>query len=266
MKYILKTQLALLVPLTLTAFACAPHSVALVPEAQQSITVSGKGEVFAEPDMARVRLGVEERATSAEQAMDKVNARMSQITAALKDKGVAAKDVQTTELSMYFERSPDAPTPPFRGEMAPTKEMSSETVASSQSAPAEKKPEGFYVARNTVTVSVHKIEQVGAVIGAAMAAGANNLHGFELTIEDPSQLRDEARKRAVKKAMDKAQLLAAEAHVELGPVLSVTEIDGGEHPPMMAERAMSMKSANVPIEAGELSVAQSVQVVFGIKR
>lgn len=265
MKYILKAQLALLVPLTLTAFACAPHSVALVPEAQQSITVSGKGEVFAEPDMARVRLGVEERATSAEQAMDKVNARMSQITAALKDKGVAAKDVQTTELSMYFERSPDAPTPPFR-EMAPTKEMNSEATTSSQSAPAEKQPAGFYVARNTVTVSVHKIEQVGAVIGAAMAAGANNLHGFELTIEDPSQLRDEARRRAVKKAMDKAQLLAAEAHVELGPVLSVTEIDGGEHPPMMAERAMSMKSANVPVEAGELSIAQSVQVVFGIKR
>lgn len=275
------TRFAVLVPFALFAFACAPRSMALVPEAQQSITVSGQGEVFANPDMARVRLGVEERATSAEQAMANANTRMAQITAALKNKGIEAKDVQTTELSMYFEQAPDVPIyvpqtremgPATKAAVAPGKtaasgEMTAEGRAATPTPEVEKRPDGFYVVRNTVIVSVRKIEHVGAVIGAAMSAGANHLHGFELTIDDPSQLRDQARQDAVKKAIAKAELLAKEAHVKLGPVLSVTEIGGGEPAPMMADRAaMSMKSANVPVEAGELSLTQSVQVVFGIER
>lgn len=263
MKLIQATRFLVLVPFALSAFACTPHRVALASEPAQSITVTGQGEVFAEPDLARVRLGVEERGASADQAMKKANLRMAEITKALKDQGVEPKDVQTTELSLYFERAPDI-AHPVR-EVMLEKAETSEAAPSDPAQNAQKQPEGFYVVRNTVTVSVREMQQVGAVIGAAMSAGANHLHGFELTLDDPSKLRDEARKRAVKKAMEKAKLLASEAQVRLGPVLSVTEVDGGESAPMMSERAISMKSANVPIEAGELSLAQSVQVVFAIE-
>lgn len=260
-------SLLLLVPLS--GVACAPHKVSLVPEGQHSIVVSGQGEVYAAPDRARVRLGIEERAAGAEEAMNSANARMTQIIAALKARGVQEKDIQTTELSMYFERLPEGPgyPPTYVPTRAAGAEMgsSSEKVAVAPAVPAPQVVQGVYVVRNTVLISISEIKEVGAYIGAAMSAGANSLHGLELTIEDPKELRDEARKRAVKNAREKAVLLAKEAKVELGPVISVTEVGGGEPMPMMAEAAMRFKSANVPVETGELSLTQHVQVTFAIE-
>lgn len=260
-------SLFLLVPLA--SAACAPHKVSLVPEGQHSIVVSGQGEVYAAPDRARVRLGIEERAPGADEAMKNANARMTQIIAALKARGVAEKDIQTTELSMYFERLPDGPVyaPSYVPTRAAAPEMgsASEKVAQVEPAPAAPALPGVYVVRNTVLISISEIKEVGAYIGAAMSAGANSLHGLELTVEDPSELRNEARKRAVKNAREKAMLLAKEAKVKLGPVISVSEMGGGEPMPMMAEAAMRFKSANVPVETGELSLTQQVQVTFAIE-
>lgn len=253
---------AVLLPLALISWGCAPPHVVVHPDAQDAIRVSGQGEVFAAPDLARVRLGVEERAVLAEDAMQRANARMTQITQALQAKGVEGRDLQTTELSMYFERTQDHPVPVYTSRSAIEPGEKVAPVA----APAAT-PEGYYVVRNTLIVSVRKLDQLGASIGAAMAAGANHLHGLELSIEDPSKLRDEARKKAVAQAMAKAQMLAVEAKVELGPVLVINETNGGEAVPMMAGmKRMAMSEASVPVESGELSLTQQVEVVFAIKR
>jgi uncharacterized protein YggE len=231
--------------------------------------VSGQGEVQAAPDRARVRLGIEERAASAEESMNHANKRMTQIIAALKERGVLEKDIQTTELSMYFEQLPDAPDHPApraaQPEMAASSAKNVENGAQGSSAPAGPKVQGVYVVRNTVLVTIAEINQVGAYIGAAMSAGANALHGLELFIEDPTALRDEARKQAVKNARDKAQILANEAEVKLGEVIFISEGGAHEPVPMMSERAVSFKSANVPVATGELSLTQHVQVTFAIE-
>lgn len=261
-------SLLLLVPLA--GLACAPRKVALVPEGQHSIVVSGQGEVHAAPDRALVRVGIEERSASAEEAMRSASTRMTQIIAALKTRGVQEKDIQTTELSMYFERLPDGPVyaPTFVPARAAAAEVGSEKVAAVETAPAVPTApvvQGAYVVRNTVLISISEIAEVGSYIGAAMSAGANSLHGLELTLEDPKELRNEARKLAVKNAREKALLLAKEAKVKLGPVISVTEMGTREPVPMMAEAAVSFKSANVPVETGELSLTQHVQVTFAIE-
>jgi len=250
-------------PLLLSAAACAPHTVALAPQGEHSINVTGQGEVFAAPDVGRVRLGVEERAMTAEEAMQRANGRMSAITEALRAQGIEARDLQTTELSVYFERTQEPPIyiPP-RADLG-----EAGTKSATTSAPiVADKPEGFYVVRNTLIVSVRKLDQLGAVIGSAMSAGANQLYGFELTIDDASGLRDQARKKAVQQAVSKAKLLADEADIKLGPVISVTELDSGEAAPMMADRAMMANKSSVPVETGELSLTQRVQVTFAIER
>lgn len=257
---------AVFLPLALIGWGCAPPHVVVHPDVQDSIRVSGQGEVFAAPNLARVRLGVEERAVLAEDAMQRANARMTQITQALQAKGVDGRDLQTTELSMYFERVQDNPIPAYTSRSAIEPGEKSAPVAAPAAAPVAT-PEGYYVVRNTLIVSVRKLDQLGATIGAAMAAGANHLHGLELSIDDPSQLRDEARKKAVAQALAKAQLLAAEAKVQLGPVLVINEANSGEAVPMMAGmKRMAMSEASVPVESGELSLTQQVEVVFAIQR
>jgi uncharacterized protein YggE len=212
-----------------------------------------------------VRLGVEERALSAQEAMQRANERMDAITRALKAQGIEGRDLQTTDLSMYFERDANYPMPmPPREIMHPTLEEGVPT-ASKEAKPSTESVDGVYVVRNTVIVSVRKLDRLGEVIGAAMSAGANQMHGFELTIEDPAPLRDQARKKAVEQAIAKARQLARESGVKLGSVIEVREVGGATPMPQMAnKRSMAMAEASVPVEQGELSLSQEVQVVFEI--
>lgn len=265
--------------LPLTTGCGSRTAVAIAPEEPHTLTVTGEGEASAAPDLATLRLGVEERAPTADVAMDMTNRRMAAVIGALKNKGVLAEDIQTTDLSVYFERMdghPGLPPQPIESEPMPRPEAG-EPSSKSVAAPVKKggeenqvvrmrAPEGYYVVRNTVVVSVHDLDRLGEVIGAAMQAGANNLHGLELTLEDPHPLNDEARRRAVARAMKKAQQLAKEAGVSLGPIIEVSEM-GASHPmPRPASRAVKMEAANVPVERGQLSVIENVQVVFSIER
>ncbi len=229
------------------ASACAPHAVVTQAETPPGITVTGEGEVHAAPDMARVRLGVEQRAPSAQVAMQLANQRMTQISNAVQAHGVAPKDLQTTDLSLYFERERELPMPE-EGREAPARS-----------------PSGVYVVRNTLVVSVRQIGQLGVLIGAAMEAGANHLDSLELTLADPSALQDEARKRAVADATAKARLLAQQAGVKLGPVRNISEL--GIARPMMAQAGALRvaKESVAAIEQGELSLSQSVQLVFALE-
>ena len=85
--------------------------------------------------------------------------------------GVADKDVQTAQLSIYSEQAvPPPPAPP--PVLAPGK---SAAVAVAPAAPAL--PAFFYRATNAVSVTIRQIDRAGAVIGAAFAAGANQAGG-----------------------------------------------------------------------------------------
>ena len=70
----------------------------------RTITVVGRGQVKAPPDVARVNLGVEVTAPTVAAAMDDAEQRMTDVLAALKAAGIAAKDIQTSNFSINFER------------------------------------------------------------------------------------------------------------------------------------------------------------------
>lgn len=267
-----KKILALPAVLVLLAFAsgCAPRTVALVPSPVHTITVTGQGEATAAPDLGTVRLGVEERADTAEAAMAQANTRMAAILEAVKSEGVAPADTQTTDLSVYFERYPEGPgypipvASPVEAPAATPRGKATKEMAVSTTAPAPAEPRGQYVVRNTVVVSVRKLDSMGDVIGAAMQAGANHLYGLELSIDDPSALAVSARTKAVEHARAKAEQLAKQTGSKLGAVISIGEQDGAPVP-MPMSRAMNMKEASVPVERGQMSVSQTVHVVFALE-
>ncbi len=106
----LRSSLALLLPLTLSALACSPQTVvhSAAPSAVapvRGITVSGLGKASGKPNIARSTVGVEARAGTAEEAIGEVNQRMAQVLAAVKQAGVADADIRTATLSLNFERS-----------------------------------------------------------------------------------------------------------------------------------------------------------------
>ncbi|RYZ02367.1 MAG: DUF541 domain-containing protein [Myxococcales bacterium] len=244
--------------------ACAAHGPRTIYTSNgpvRGVTVTGSGKVSGKPDVARTTVGVETRATTAEEAVGDVNARMARVITALKQAGVAEADLRSSSVSLNFERNPEPPRP---YEPAPAAAASKAAPASPPPAPLP--PTGFYVATNNVEVTVRDLNRAGQVLSAATSAGANQMFGIRFELEDPSALLATARQKAVADARARAEKLAQLAGVKLGSAVSITELEGGSPGPMPAFAMMRSDAANVaPVERGELTVSASVQIVYALE-
>lgn len=208
--------------------------------AERQIQVSGEGRVEVSPDLAVITLGVTKEANEASEAMALVSEDMSAVVQELRAVGIAAKDLQTQQISLH-----------------PV--WSNGGLLSSGS--DQRRITGFS-ASNTVNLRVRDLDQLGEVLDRVLRAGANQFQGLRFDVADQAELQDQMRANAVADARHKAQILAEAAGVTLGPVRSITDLhQGGGRPVMAMEMA---RSSAMPIEAGELSFSHSVQVVFDL--
>jgi uncharacterized protein YggE len=228
-------RLATLIPLALvTGFA--------LPAYAGTITIEGRGEVMAAPDMAQVNSGVTTQGATAREALDANTAAMAELVAELKAAGIEARDIQTSGFSVN-----------------PNYVYSDARDANGYSLPP--KINGYQVS-NTVTVTIRDLETLGAILDKSVTVGANTVNGVSFGVADPSGLYDQARKAAFADARAKAELYATVAGGSLDDIVSISETQGFNAPqpyPMYA-RAELAASAPVPVEAGELAFAINVNV------
>jgi len=234
---------------------------------QTGISVSGSGEAKGKPDIARANLGVEVRAATVEQASAEANSRMAAVMNALKQAGIAQGDLRTHNYSINFEQEPVHPPTPMPEPARGKEKLSAESAAS---APAvAQAPRGFYRVSNMVEVTIRDLTQVGQILERATEAGANNVWGISFELEDPYTLRAQARAQAVERAKHSAAELARLSGVELGPVVAVSENEGGGYMPMMKSmrEGGSMAMANeVPVEQGEITLSHQVQITYALSQ
>lgn len=238
---------ALAVPGVTMAQAMLPGVAALaggawaqaLPEAARQMVVTGTGEVAMAPDMAMVRIGVSHRDPAAGAALQQTSDAVAAMLARLADLGVAARDIQTTGLSLHpvWRNQPDAQGQPV--------------------------PDGFE-ASNMVSLRLRDMAALGDVLDALVADGANRLDGISFGLQDPEAAMDEARRKAVADAQRKATLYAAAAGVGVGQVISLSEAGGGMPRPLMMEMA-AMRADSTPVAAGEVGITATVQMVFALE-
>jgi uncharacterized protein len=200
------------------------------------ITVSGEGRVEAAPDMATLSLGVTTQADTAAAALAANSQQLAVVLDRLRAAGIAARDLQTSGLSMQpnWDYSNNA-APRITG----------------------------YVASNMLTVRVRALDTLGTVLDSAVRDGANTFNGLGFALADPAAALDEARRRAVADARHKAELLAEAAGVTLGPVVSISEGGGGGQPAPMY-RSAAMAAEAVPVAEGEVLLSAQVSIVYAI--
>ncbi len=207
-----------------------PADGAAAASSQPSIvTTTGHGTITAIPDEALVSAGVNTRAASAAAALSQNSDAMQQVIAALKKAG--GTGLQTQQVSLYPQ----------------TDEQGAVTG---------------YVAQNTVSAKA-KIAGAGALVDAAVAAGANTVEGPSLDVSDHDALYRDALKQAVADARAKAQALADAGGFAVGPVFTVTE--QGAATPQPVYEAAAAKSAATPVEPGTQDVTADVTVSFAIR-
>ncbi|WP_169976867.1 SIMPL domain-containing protein [Tautonia rosea] len=217
---------------------------------RRTVTVSGLGEISAAPDVADISVGVVTEAQTARDALSANNQAVSTLTEQLKGRGVAAKDIQTTNINLNPRYA--QPEPPQPGRPRPPQEAFTPRIIG-------------YTVTNSVRVTVRDLDKLGELLDAVVTAGANQMNGISFRIEESRALLDEARKRAVADAKRKAEQLCGELGVVLGVPVSVNESGGFLPPPQpMMGRAMMMASESVPVSPGEEQLSVSVQVVFEI--
>lgn len=236
---------------------CIPSaSAAPTPAAEspaRTITVVGRGEVKAKPDIATVNLGVEVLAATVDEAMGQAADRMKAILATLKGLGIAEKDIQTSNFSISFERQGPITLPAVEG--------TSGAKAGSQETPA-----GFYRVSNMVQVTVRDLDKVGDVLDAAVEAGANNVWGVSFGLDDTDALEAQAREKAVANGRSRAESLAKLNGVNVGEVIAVSEVIGGTPGVMFAEAAArGLGGGGAPVEPGEITFSTQVQIVYAIR-
>mgnify|MGYP003503598445 FL=1 len=214
----------------MVASMLASASVATAAEAPlRLVSVTGSGEVKAQPDMAYVTLGVEARRPTLAEARAEVNATVERLLALTRELKIEPKFVDSTRLQVQ---------PDYRWD-----EKSSSQVLL-----------GYVVSRQ-VDVELHDLDRLGTLLEKSVSAGVNQVGGARLDSSRRKELERAALTQAVDDARLNADALARAAGAKLGPVQSLST-SGTMPVPMYAERAMSVAAAPMA-DAAEKSYQSS---------
>jgi uncharacterized protein len=208
-----------------------------VPGMRQ-VTVVGQGEVKGQPDTATVQIGVETEAPVAKDALAKNTDQAEALQAKLKELGVAEKDIQTSNFSIY-----------------PTYGTDGRQIT------------GYHVA-NSVIVTIRDLGKAGTLLDQVVQAGANSVNSITFSVDDPKALLNQAREQAMQSAKTQADVLAKAGGAAVGEVLLINENVGTQPPvPLMmaAPAAGAAESKAVPVQPGEQSFTVQVQVTFALR-
>lgn len=241
-----------LAPLVLPALVAALMATAPLAQAhdaekpQRTLSLTGTGEVSAAPDMAVVSLGVVEQADTAREALQANTEAMTKVMDILQGQNIAEKDIQTSG----FNISPRYVHPKNGNGQEPPRIVG-------------------YEVSNQVTVRVRDLDALGGLLDKVVGAGSNRISGISFTIDEAQALEDQARRKAVADARRKADLYAADAGFQIGPVQSMTE-SGGHQPPRPMMRTMAMEAqqsdaASVPVARGEHTITMQVNITWQIR-
>lgn len=237
-----------LIIVTATIFSMGLGNVTLANENTPfpRILVSGQGSVDIAPDMAILSLAVTREADTARGALDANSAAMNEVLAAMKAEGIDARDLQTSGFSIRPRYS--RPSPKSSGESEPPRIIG-------------------YTVRNSLSVRVRDITTVGAVLDKSVSLGVNEGGNIRFTNADPSAAIEQARIKAVKQAVAKANTLATAAGVKTGKLLEISEQSFSPRPLSMAtaeKMSMTRAAGSVPVATGENTYKVMVNVSFAI--
>jgi uncharacterized protein YggE len=228
----LKVRLAVL-GLSLGAFVPLKAQTGVISSPPE-ISTTGTGEVRASPDRATIFIGVQTRGATAAAAGADNARRQRMILDTLRALGVAPEQLATVNynVSPEMQYSPNGQTPP--------------------------KVIGYTVA-NTVRADVRRLDDVGRLIDASLAKGANEISSLQFYSSKADSVRRAALAVAVRNARTDAEALASAAGGSLGALI---ELSTAERQPQPVQRVlmgrMAAESKQTPIEPGEQSFGATV--------
>jgi uncharacterized protein YggE len=199
----------------------------------RSVSVTGTAGVQAVPNRAGLEVSVSSDAATAKAAVAANAGKSARVVGALRAAGVASQDLQTDNVSV-------SPRWNDRGQQ-----------------------DGF-TATNSVQVKVRDVAKTGAILDAAVGAGATETSGPSFDQGNREELYRGALRAAFDDARAKASVLAGEAGASLGPVLRIEESQAAPPVILPAYGAAERAPTATPVEPGTQNVQATVSVTFSL--
>ena len=220
--------------------ACGPSAITVQTQpAARTITVTGTGLVTLTPDIAYINIGVQSQDASASVAVTQNNTNAQAIIAAIKASGVADKDIQTTNFSIYAQQQYDS-----NGQITGI----------------------LYVVNNTVYVTVRDLTKLGGLLDATVRSRANTINSISFDVADKTAALSQARLAAVADAKKQADELTGATNVSLGDVQTISYYDSSAPVTVNYSRAdMAAGGGSVPVQSGSMQITTTVTIVYALK-
>lgn len=240
--------IALIGTLSVTAYGIFSFTRSYETAAEtSSFSTSAEGKAVAIPDIAQFSFSIITQ--GGKNLQDTQTENTSKANAAItfvKSKGIEAKDITTQGYNVepryqYFDCTgkQSIVCPPY------------EIVG--------------YTVTQTVQVKVRDFDAIGDLLSGVVQNGANTVSQLSFTVEDPAELQNQAREKAIAKAKEKAKSIAKAGGFRLGKLLSVSEGFSYPGPIFAAEVKGGAAPASPTIEPGSYDVTVNVTLTYKIK-
>ncbi|HEY4479476.1 MAG TPA: SIMPL domain-containing protein [Candidatus Paceibacterota bacterium] len=223
------------------------------PTQQNTISVSGEGEVFVKPDIAQLTFDVFSEKSTVSAAQEDVTKRMNEIIAYLKAEGIEEKDIKT----INYQESPKYD---YQARYQP--------CLPNGLCPPQGVPKLVgYTVTHSIQLKIRKIDDSGKILEGLGSRKVSNMGSLYFTVEDEKVPQNESRKMAIDDAREKAQRLARDLGVKLVRVVSFNE--SGNYPIYFKAEAMDrgadVSSAPPEIPTGENKISSNVTILYEIR-
>ena len=230
-----------------TAAACAllvsGWAAGAEAERPRTISVSGQGEIQAEPDRALVTLGVESRKLKLEDARAEVTRTVDAVLKLTRDLKIEQKYVRTTRVNVQPEYNWDGTA-------------------------KERNLIGYFVSRQ-IEIELRDLDKLGTLMEKSFDLGVNSVGDPRLDSTKRRDLEREALAKAVADAKLNAEAVAKAAGARLGAPRTISASSGYSPPPMpmmkaTMARAEMASDAGGSYQSGQMGFNGTVQVEYDL--
>jgi len=235
---------------------------------QYTFTVSGKGTVYVEPDVAILNLSIQTLNIDADDATEEASEIITDIQSFLADMNVEKELIRSGQFNVS----------PFQ-------------EYNSRGNPTDQK----YQVNHSLTITLRKIELLNEVLGKSLEAGANLSGGIRYSLSNGEEVESQARAKAINALQRRLENYAEQTGLNVGSVLQIWESSnynnnngypygpGGQYGfnpygpiPMSPygpvgpigpalNAAVALAQLNVPVSPGQIAIEVSVHAIYGIE-
>lgn len=207
---------------------------ASIGNGEHGLTVTGTGEAFMTPDVAKITFAVRTETKDIANSQKNNSETIAKIKTALTGFSIDPNDIKTVQYNInpeydYYQIS----KPRLRG----------------------------YTTYHSLMLTIRKLEDTDAIVQALGASGATEISQVNFTVDDPSEVQNEAREKAIQSAKDKASQIASLSNAELGKIISIVESSPDANYPEL----MDGMGGGGGLEAGSAAITSTVTLTYTLK-